>query len=82
MEIDGTASASTAQPEASGPGLFQPVPMATEAAYTMTAAQAGVDINDTGAVQTYMQAPATTRRQILETIRDYDVAVIRPEVFH
>ena len=82
MEVDGSASASTAQPEVQGPALFQPVPIASEAAYTMTAAQAGVDINDTGAVQTYMQAPVTTRRQVLDTIRDYHVAVIRPEVFH
>ena len=82
MEVDGSASASTAQPEVQGPALFQPVPIASEAAYTMTAAQAGVDINDTGAVQTYMQGPVTTRRQVLDTIRDYHVAVIRPEVFH
>ena len=34
MEVDGSASASTAQPEVQGPALFQPVPIASEAAYT------------------------------------------------
>ena len=61
MEVD-AASSLGAQPEAQGPSLFQPVPIASEAAYTMTAAQAGVDINDYGSVQTYMQAPVTTRQ--------------------
>ena len=82
MELDGTSSAGVAPPEAQGPALFQPVPIAAEAAYSMTAAQAGVDINNHGAVQTYMQAPVTTRQDVIETIRNYHVAVIRPEVFH
>ena len=56
--------------------------MATEASFSITAAHAGVDINDGSALQAWMQAPVTTRQDVLQTLRNYHVAVIRPEVYH
>ena len=78
---EATGSGGT-QPEGKTPSLFQPVPIATEAAWTMTASQAGVDINNPVAIQNYMNEKVTTRKDILKTVRDYHVGVIRPEVFH
>ena len=69
----------TPQPATS---LFQPIPVEGQAAFSMTAAQAGVDINDHTAVRNYMSEKVTTRQQVLETIRNYHVGVIRPEVYH
>ena len=62
--------------------LFQPMPIETDVAYQMTAAQRGVDINDVGAMQAYMATPLLTRSEVLQTIRDYHIGVLRPEIFN
>ena len=62
--------------------LFQPMPIETDIAYQMTAAQRGVDINDVGAMQAYMATPLPTRNEVLQTIRDYHLGVLRPEIFN
>ena len=77
-----TGAASSAQPEGTIPNLFQSLPVATEALFSLTAAYAGVDINDGSALQAWMQASVTTRQDVLQTLRNYDVAVIRREVYH
>ena len=77
-----TAAASSDQPEGSIPSLFQPLPVPTEASFSITAAHAGLDINDGSALQAWLQAPVTTRQDVLQTLRNYHVAVIRPEVDH
>ena len=59
--------------------LFQPIPVERDASFTMAAAQAGVDINSEADVQAYLATPLTTRAQVLDTIRQYHVGVIRPE---
>ena len=75
-------AASAARPEGTILSLFQPLPVATEASFSITAAHAGVDINDGSALQAWMQAPVTTRQDVLQTLRNYHVAAIRPEVYH
>ena len=74
--------AEAAQPEGQGPGLFQPIPMAKEAAFQMTAAQAGINPQDQTAVQAYMDTKVATKADVLQIVRDYHVGVIRPEVYH
>ena len=74
--------AEAAQPEGQGPGLFQPIPMAKEAAFQMTAAQAGINPQDQTAVQAYMDTRVATKADVLQIVRDYHVGVIRPEVYH
>ena len=82
MEVEGAGSDPQATTPATPPTLFQPVPLATEAAFQMTAAQAGVDINSPEQMRTWMQQPVTTRQQVLETMRNYHVGVIHPEIYH
>ena len=79
-QIAGAGSA--ARPEGSISSLFQPLPVATEASFSITAAHAGVDINDGSALQAWMQAPVTTRQDFLQTLRKYHVSVMWPEVYH
>ena len=62
--------------DAAPSSLFQPHPLATEAAWQVTAAQAGIDMNDNAAMAAYMATPLTTRGEVLQTIRDYHTAVI------
>ena len=82
MEVEGPGSNPQATTPATPPTLFQPVPLATEAAFQMTAAQAGVDINNSEQIRHWMQQPVTTRQEVLETMRNYHVGVIRPEIYH
>ena len=72
----------SADPEGAIPSLFQPLPAATEASFSITAAHAGVDINDETALQAWMLAQVTTRQDVLQTLRNFHVAVTRPEVYH
>ena len=58
------------------------MPSLFEASFPITAAHAGVDVNDGSALQAWMQAPVTTRQDVLQTLRNCHVAVIRPEVYH
>ncbi|CAE7586835.1 unnamed protein product [Symbiodinium microadriaticum] len=52
------------------------------AAYQVTTGQRDVDINDRTQMEQYMSTPLTTRAQVLETIRDYHVSVMRPEMYN
>ena len=53
-----------------------------DVALQLTAAQAGVNPQDTGALRTWLGGTVTTRATVLETIRHYHKAVIRPELYN
>ena len=82
QDADMTAADPATGTAANQPRLFQPITMTSEAAYQVTAGQRGVDINDRTQMEQYMSTPLTTRAQVLETIRDYHVSVIRPEMYN
>ncbi|CAE7328939.1 unnamed protein product, partial [Symbiodinium sp. CCMP2456] len=82
QDADMTAAEPATGTAATQPRLFQPITMTTEAAYQVTAGQRGVDINDSAQMAQYLATPLTTRAQVLETIRDYHVSVIRPEMYN
>ncbi|CAE7422961.1 Kidins220 [Symbiodinium sp. CCMP2592] len=65
-----------------GANLFQPMPMQESTAYSLAAAQLGVDINDPAAVQSWLSGTVSTRAEVLQTVRAYHHGVIRPELFH
>ena len=81
-DADMTAAEPATGTAANQPRLFQPITMTSEAAYQVTAGQRGVDINDRTQMEQYLSTPLTTRAQVLETIRDYHVSVIRPEMYN
>ena len=56
-------------------------PRGGQASYSTTAAQAGVDNNNADAMAADMATPLTTMAQVLETIRNYTIGLIRPGVF-
>ena len=62
--------------------MFQPVVLDTEVAFQATAMSMGVDTSDTAATQAWMATPLTTRKDVLETIRHYHTAVVRPELYN
>ena len=66
----------------STPQLFQPVPVSEQVAFQMTAAQAGCDMNNAAEVQNYMDTPVQTRGDVLRTLREYHIGVLRPELYH
>ena len=81
----GTDPFATATPQQTGQGanLFQPMPMQEQTAYSLAAAQLGVDINDPAAVQAWLTGQVTTRADVLQTgVPLYHHGVIRPELFH
>ncbi|CAE7443102.1 unnamed protein product [Symbiodinium pilosum] len=65
-----------------GTGLFQPVVLETDVAYQSTANSMGVDIRDQTAMESWLGEQITTRVQVLQTIRHYHTAVIRPELYN
>ena len=84
-EEHGTDPFATATPQQTGQGanLFQPMPMQEQTAYSLAAAQLGVDINDPAAVQAWLTGQVTTRADVLQTgVPLYHHGVIRPELFH
>ena len=52
-----------------------------ESAIDLTAIQAGINAQDPAAVQSWLNAPITTRKDGLETIRNYHTGVIRTEMW-
>ena len=73
------ASGSQATPPAQG--FVQAFQVQDDVALQLTAAQAGVNPQDTGALRTWLGGTVTTRATVLETIRHYHKAVIRPELY-
>ncbi|OLQ08497.1 hypothetical protein AK812_SmicGene7976 [Symbiodinium microadriaticum] len=76
-----------AQPEpASGSNeslrLFNPFNIDREVATTLTAAEAGVEANDPQAVQAYLGAAVTTRKDVFDIVRNYHTGVIRSELYN
>ena len=65
-----------------GTGLFQPVVLDTDVAYQTTANSMGVDVRDQTAMENWLGETITTRVQVLQTIRHYHTAVIRPELYN
>ena len=74
------ASGSQATPPAQG--FVQAFQVQDDVALQLTAAQAGVNPQDTGALRTWLGGTVTTRATVLETIRHYHKAVIRPELYN
>ena len=81
----GEAATTTPPPQAQQAqqaSMFQPVVLDTEVAFQATAMSMGVDTSDTAATQAWMATPLTTRKEVLETIRHYHTAVVRPELYN
>ncbi|OLQ14689.1 hypothetical protein AK812_SmicGene1123 [Symbiodinium microadriaticum] len=74
------ASGSQATPPTQG--FVQAFQVQDDVALQLTAAQAGVNPQDTGALRTWLGGTVTTRATVLETIRHYHKAVIRPELYN
>ena len=70
LGTDPFATATPPQPS-QGANLFQPMPMQEQTAYSLAAAQLGVDINDPAAVQAWHTGSVTTRADVLQTVRVY-----------
>ncbi|CAE7825396.1 unnamed protein product [Symbiodinium sp. CCMP2592] len=62
--------------------LFQPIPLDQEASIQATAFAAGVEANDPANVKRWLGEAITTRQQVLETVRHYHTAVLRPELYN
>lgn len=65
-----------------GAQLFQPIAMDEDSSTQLTAAEHGVNINDPHAIQAWLAQPMSTRKDVLDTVRSYHKAVIRPELFN
>ena len=81
-EAGGAEASSATPPPAATTRLFQPVPFDDEASVALTAAESGVNANDPGAVQQWLDAPVTTRRDVFQTVRAYHTSVIRNEMYN
>ena len=77
-----TAPTTTPPPQQPQVSMFQPVVLETEVAYQATALSMGVDTQDQAATNAWMATPLTTRKDVLETIRHYHTAVVRPELYN
>ena len=75
-------AAPSATPQRQEVGLFQPVALGATAALSVTAAHAGVDVNDAQALQQWLDEPVGSRRQALDTVRHYHTGVIRTEMYN
>ena len=71
-----------ATPQPKQVSMFQPVVLDMNTAFQATALSMGVDTQDTAATQAWMATPLTTRKDVLETIRHYHTAVVRPELYN
>ncbi|OLP89840.1 hypothetical protein AK812_SmicGene28651 [Symbiodinium microadriaticum] len=80
----GSEPTAPAPEEASGSQATPPAQgfVQDDVALQLTAAQAGVFPQDTGALRTWLGGTVTTRATVLETIRHYHKAVIRPELYN
>ena len=78
----GGAEASSTPTQSPEQSLFQPVTVDADLAYSMTAAQSGVDINNPNKIQQWLQQPVPTRAEVLQTVRAYHIGVIRPELYN
>ncbi|CAE7246061.1 unnamed protein product [Symbiodinium natans] len=76
-----TASGST-PPAKQDTGLFQPMHYQQETAFVATAHSAGVNANNPTDMALWMKETISTRAQVLDTIRHYHTAVIRPELYN
>ena len=65
-----------------GTGLFQPVVLDADVAYQTTANSMGVDVRDQTARENWLGETITALVQVLQTIRHYHTAVIRPELYN
>ena len=63
-------------------GLFQPITLEAESAIMATAYSAGINAREPAQLQQWMAQPLRTRGEVLETIRQYHTAVIRPELYN
>ena len=72
---DATAAASS-----STSSLLQPFYLQPEVATQLTAGEMGVNVNDPAAVTQWRDSKVTTTRQVVDIVRAYHAAVIRPEV--
>ena len=71
-----------ATPQPKQVSMFQPVVLDTHTAFQATALSMGVDTQDAAATQAWMATPLQTRKDVLETIRHYHTAVVRPELYN
>ena len=76
------APTTTPPPQQPQISMFQPVVLEAEVAYQATALSMGVDTQDQAATNAWMATPLTTRKDVLETIRHYHTAVVRPELYN
>ena len=60
-------AAASATPQ-QGVGLFQPITLDANAALTVTAAHARVDVNNPQALRQWLDEPVGSRRQVLDTV--------------
>ena len=78
-----TAAETTPQPPQGQPAsssLIQPLGVEKDAAYSITAAQMGVNPQDPSSYSSWMQERLSTRQEVLDTIRAYHTTVIRSEI--
>ena len=76
----GAAATSTSTPPQAG--LFQPAVLNDTISYNAVAHSMGVDVNNEAAMNAWLAEPLHSRVQILQTVRHYHTAVIRPELYN
>ncbi|CAE7037861.1 unnamed protein product [Symbiodinium sp. CCMP2592] len=64
-----------------GPSLLQPFSLQDQAALEVTAGHLGVDINQRGNVEAWLQQPVANNKQVFDMLRVYHERVIRPEYY-
>ena len=84
MQVDSGEAAPRTEAPATGSAqtqpLLQPFEVDQNTSIELTAIQQGVNIQDKAQMDQWLQAPITTRQQVLETVRAYHTGVIRTEM--
>ena len=87
MQVDSGEAAPRTEAPATGSAQTQPLLQPFEVDQNtsielieLTAIQQGVNIQDKAQMDQWLQAPITTRQQVLETVRAYHTGVIRTEM--
>ena len=78
--MDQPEASASATPQQDVGLLFQPINLDMNAALTVTAAHAGVDIDNPQALQPWLDEPVGSRRQVLR--HDHAEAIQRTETYH
>ena len=80
--MDQPDASATLQPQQDVGLLFHATNLDTNTALTVTAAHAGIDVNNPQALQQWLDELVGSRRQALDSVRLYHTGVIRTEMYN